>query len=612
MLAVAGLLLAACSSGPSARPAGPLGAIQQQAATLTGPNVALPDGAFEDLLVRLDLKKAFGDRAEEIAGQLRASRESAVAQRARKAAASGPRHASVAAGASGLFIVPLFAQTLGDALDAFTAKSGTQESKPNPYSNTTSGPTTSTATTVNITETLSSSGSKVTLTMHWLYKQTTRDTASGATLVDITDERTMVGTIDVCPDAAGNANATLDVQSNGTGIVNGVATTTTSTSGNQFTGRVDDQALLRSVKQEVTQKSDWTGTSGTGGYGATMSAAYAASESGFVGALDAGSFTGSFSSNGDAGGVDVNKSAGQALVIDAWALDTAYKQAQGLWRNGRCVMVTAPEYGAETPISVGEQEKVQHDEEVDTSSETKFAVRLRHRFGGGVEQPASASLSSGGTKLAPSRLDNGSGQLTYTAPDEEDKQATVLLKTTSKRGIGTLVLEFHTAGGELTLTASGTLRFSPQAVPITYIGKVTMGPAVFKKKDATTYRAESPSTINMRLEGLPFPCEVTFSGGGTVVLTATIEKRGDQSVWIVRPDPSAGSESMSASSCAGGVPATSFGTGGYGIKFWQVAGDVVIPRGGGTVQLHATRALDSISGVTYTVDGSATGTVNRK
>jgi len=54
---------------------------------------------------------------------------------------------------------------------------------------------------------------------------------------------------------------------------------------------------------------------------------------------------------------------------------------------------------------------------------------------------------SGTKTLEPNKLES-SGSLTYKAPDEDDKKATAKLQSTSKRGIGTLVLDARRDGSE--------------------------------------------------------------------------------------------------------------------------------------------------------------------
>src|SRR6185295_10165391 len=97
---------------------------------------------------------------------------------------------------------------------------------------------------------------------------------------------------------------------------------------------------------------------------------------------------------GSASAADAARGAAWDIALSGYALSPAYKAAQDLWRHGRCVMVTASDYGAETPINTLAQERSQHDEAVDQSSETKFSISLKHRFGGGAPSaPTNASLT---------------------------------------------------------------------------------------------------------------------------------------------------------------------------------------------------------------------------
>jgi hypothetical protein len=140
--------------------------------------------------------------------------------------------------------------------------------------------------------------------------------------------------------------------------------------------------------------------------------------------------------------------------------------------------------------------------------------------------------------------------LTYTAGDEPGKSATAQLKSTSKRGIRTLVLTFKTAGPELKLQLNGTIKIVGN--PFTYAGTVSIGPAEFRSSDGSTRKASAPTDVSIRLTGgLPFNCEIAFTGAGTTGLSATLEKRGDTSVWVVKSDPTGGRETLAGSTCLG-------------------------------------------------------------
>lgn len=605
--------LVACETAPSAaprRPSGALGAIAQRAAELHAPNANLGDQYFEDFLASLDLRNAYGDRANEIAEQLRKTRAAVAVGRKPTSGAAAPRFASLAA-APDAFSLTVFGQTLADSLDPMTKTSATRESKPNPYGSAEDGPTATTTTTLNVTDIFSSAGSRVTLTEHWSYKMTTKDKASGATLVDSTEEHSIVGVIDLCPDAAGSVSASLNVHSQSSATRGAVGSTRSATSSNVFAGTVDDNAVLRTVRQTLQERSEWEAPTGNGGFDANLSASYAAGSSGsLLGGMDGSSVTGSFNATGN-GAETVSKSVAWTLAIDAYALDGAYQSAQKLWRNGRCVMVQAQDYNAETPIDVASQQTSQHDEEVDVSSETKFSVNLKHRFAGGaLNHPVTSSLTNGAKALEPNRLGSVPASLTYKASDEEDRQATAELKSTSKRGIGTLVLTFRTTGAQLRMEMKGTSRTTLPGAALQYVGSYTMGPIDLLKRDATTYAGTGPMTLFLRVEGLPFPCEVSFSGNGRIAFLAALEKRSDETVWVIRADELASNETLTTSSCVGGAFASySPGEGGWGLMFARMAGNVVVPRAGGAAAVHGSI---NAGGYATTMEGTLTATVTKK
>ena len=597
------VLVASCQPTPAAtgpEPTGAIAAVAQNAIAFQKPGVELSDRLFEDFLAGGDFKKTYGDRADELSAQLRKTRDAVAAARKASARSHGSRLASPYFPA-GEFSTTLFGQTFATVLDAMTKSSGTRESKPNPYTSTESGPTMTTTTTLNVSDVFSSSGSRVTYTLHWTYRSIAKENTSGATLHDSSDDRTIVGVIDVCPDASGSVNGSLDSRAQLSSTKDGTRGATTSSA---FAGTVDDSAFLRTVRQTFRDETKWQSASGDGGYDANMSTTYAAAQSGsFLGGMQSGGFTGSFTSTGN-GAESVSKASAWSLVLDAYALDSPYQEAQKLWRNGRCVMVLAPDYKAETPIDVAAQERVQHDEEVDTGSETKFTVDLKHRFGGGrLTQAVTAGLS-GDKSLEPGRLEAAPGSLTYKAPDEEDKRATATLRTTSKRGIGTLVLDFHTAGAQLQLEMNGTLRMS--FGPLTYVWTVAFERARFQRKDGATSSAVVPYTLSASIEGITIPCAFSTTGSGKVTLLATKEKRGDASVWVVRADPLGSAETLVSNTCVGAPPPQTYGAGegGYGQHFVETAREIVIPLGGGTTTLRGSDPR-----LFLTLEGTATGTV---
>ena len=609
-------VLACQGATPTAKttPSGPIGDVARQVASLAASNAELTDQPFDDLLAKLDLSKAFGARAGEITDQIRKTRGAVAAARASASASHGNRFASAVA-AESTFSVPLFAAQFAATLDPLTKKNQTFTTPARPFSSTENGDNTFTTTTLNITDTYTGTGSRVTASVRWSYSTITIETKTGATLVHITDDRELVGEIDVCPDAAGAVPATLKVTSSIVAELSGAKTTRKSTGNSAFKGTVDDRASLLSVTQQERVEASWESATGNGGYGSDTSATWNASGAGYLGGFDQGSFSGSITPNGGASASDAAKAAGWDTVLDAYAVEPSYQKAQDLWRHGRCVVVVASDYNAETPVEVAEQTKSQHDEQVDAGSETKLGVKLRHRFAGSVSAPITASLS-GEKTLEPNKLD-GAGSLTYKAPAEDGKKATATLQSTSKRGIGTLVLDFHT-GGALTLTITGTVTGT---MPFSGLGeasvsdKVTMGPFAFQKGPLDAFVAMATWTSDTHQEFGYGPVVMVCDGHetGPAQLVARIETRGASKVWVIDPKSSVAATGTGTMDCtttspqgsskSPGAPADG-ASAGY---FLRALGEIVVPSDGGTFAVSG----QSSTGGRWQAQGTAVATTKR-
>ena len=616
-VAVLAVLLAGCAlPGATTKPADALAAaIAAESASVMASD--RPDAHFELLLTRLDLASSFGAQADEIAAQLRSSRAAVAVAATAKSRTAGGRLARVsAAGPESLFSVPVFAATLAGVLDNLTERNTSLTVPGKAYEKTEAGAATTTTTSLKTTETFTGSGSVVKYSMQWTYRSTTVD-KSGQPLVDVIDERLMVGSIDVCPDAGGIAPASLDVKAavGATKIVNGVGrqVRSESSSTNRFSGRVDDSATLRSVKQDVSQKASWQTAAASGGYESNVSVSHNARADGGLlgGGLDASSYIGSTSSSGDLGGVDVDKAAGWTLAIDLWALQEPFQTAQRLWRNGRCVVVRAPDYGAETPIEMADQNKPQHDERVDVSSETKFSAALRHRYQGALDKAVTASLS-GGKSLEPGRLASVPSSLTYKAPDEDGAKASATLRSTSNRGIGTLVLDFRTGSESLTLTVTGELHMTLTSVAGTGRRQdhVTVGPIEFTKLSGNVYEGKGRWSARLSSSagaGLgTLTCEGTESGE-VEMMRATLEKRGAESVWMVDPRSNVGQGSGTETCRIGGQSFSTSSHGGSGNVFLSALRPFTLPAAGGSTAVSGS--VDGLggTGATATASGTAEG-----
>lgn len=302
----------------------------------------------------------------------------------------------------------------------------------------------------------------------------------GSTMLDKTDRYVVSVQLDVCPTVAGLVLGTVDHDNSQDATVTaapGGATAHASSSliaASAFQGTVDDGANLGSVSQDFVYEEHWNRTGSADEGDDVDDGTFTLSATGVDDGVPAprewsiviGDWSNSIISDSIQMSDDVSlptslTHAAVTAALDYNTIDQAYIEAQRLWRNGRCVMVTAPDYGAETPLEVRQQQSVQHTEEVDTSSTTTFEADVKHRFGGTVTAPIKADLSGGKETLTPGSISPPPGDLTYEAPGEEDQTATVVLVSTSKQGIGRLVLEFHTKTSGWTFnddTPLGTVR----------------------------------------------------------------------------------------------------------------------------------------------------------
>jgi hypothetical protein len=122
---------------------------------------------------------------------------------------------------------------------------------------------------------------------------------------------------------------------------------------------------------------------------------------------------GNFSSDGHAA----------ALTMGIIALG----DAQDNWLKGGCVKIEADSPG-----------------KVDPGSTTSIPVKVVSRFDGSAVSSKLVAALTGGASIDPTSLAKTPGTLTYTAPNENAKSATILLTATSKRGKAKLELTANT------------------------------------------------------------------------------------------------------------------------------------------------------------------------
>ncbi len=137
--------------------------------------------------------------------------------------------------------------------------------------------------------------------------------------------------------------------------------------------------------------------------------------------------------------------AGDSDIQEAWTSGqgTAYGAAIGAitmaessWKDGKCIQIEATAPGSVAP-----------------GSSTEVPVKVRHRKDGTEVVAKVDAKLTGEASIAPSIIPKTPGTLTYVAPGETDKTATIKLKATCRRGIATLDLPADT--GRKSYRASG-------------------------------------------------------------------------------------------------------------------------------------------------------------
>jgi hypothetical protein len=126
---------------------------------------------------------------------------------------------------------------------------------------------------------------------------------------------------------------------------------------------------------------------------------------------------------------------------------TALRIAEDSWLKGGCTKIEAPSPGAVAP-----------------RSSTAIPVTVRHRFDGSEVPSKLDAVLSGETSVDPTTLARTKGTLTYVAPSETGKSATIKLTATSRRGRATLDL---TAS-----TGSASYRVSGQSNKVSFTGEI--------------------------------------------------------------------------------------------------------------------------------------------
>ena len=123
-------------------------------------------------------------------------------------------------------------------------------------------------------------------------------------------------------------------------------------------------------------------------------------------------------------------------------MQAAYVEAQKVWRDSRCVIVTAPDYIPESAFA--NNNKPTHTEEVAEGQLDPVPGRPRPSVQADGRGEDHGPRSTARSRSTPDTSRRRPGSLTYVAPNEDGQDGIVKLESVSKQGIGRLKLTFHT------------------------------------------------------------------------------------------------------------------------------------------------------------------------
>jgi hypothetical protein len=445
------------------------------------------------------------------------------------------------------------------------------------------------------------------------------DDATGAPVMTETRKATIAGELDGCPSAAGRVPGSLIVTSTedastfpGPGGRVGTHATGSQKRTSKFEGTSDDSATLGSVTQSFSSDEQYhRSASADGGPAAEQHGSVSFTATGIgdgVPTGDAfaptiGDWSGATTSGTTSGTVTpgmTGRLAGSA-GSDYAIMQAAYAEAQKVWRDTRCVIVTAPTYIPAS--SFANNNKPTHTEEVGKGSTTTFQVGLGHRFGQTVKAKFTATLD-GKESLDPKQVDQAPGTMTYVAPNQDGQDGVTKYESVSRQGIGRLTLTFHTGAKKLKVSIDGTMTTSGLGVSFTttvhakgiVLSLLQTSPQVSPDglTNTVTYGGGGPFTAEIRL-GIA-DCRKPYTQKGTLNLLADHELNTVTNLdlrWFVYWDPNAAAPAKTQGACVG-VPLESFtGSQGGGPVggFMFVLGSVQLPPKGGEQRVRLTKAL---------------------
>ena len=601
-LALIGLILAACgaSAPPASNAAASGGAPDPSAPVIDVANLAGSMAAAEVAMRLEDRERSglgdLGPGAPELAAAMDASAGRALDQTRTDASAAGGSLQGHLAGVGPLVaapVGPLAAPEPGfnamvvwavliTSLDGFAkgqGENGTVQDKPETIE---IAGNTGTITT-SITLKAVTSGSKLSVDITMKTKGQVVDKATGAILYGIDSIASGHADLDFCPDAGGKAAANVELTSSeiytkGGGSAKGISKV--------FSGAVsisvDDEANISKVEGASKGAEESKGGVAPAGGGESTVEASTRTAGGDIANDGAGSRLPGVPRDIKFGGEGSTLSEqgmfwGSMTVFVETMVTAAAKEAEKLWREGKCVeLLVDPEGGDISP-----------DE---TRSVT---AKLKHKIDGKeLDKPVVAKLTGvqlldpDGTKQpAPATV-------TYTAGPNQGDVGRIEFRSVSNRGIAEKTVTFTVGGESLKVSLSGTM--STTLAGITYTTTVSAPSIALTRQADGTYSGSGTSTASVKI---PIgDCPNPYNQTGTMKLVATREVVTDPAQprdWIITWDPTGVYTTTGYCTIQGQrIDMEAFtGQGGPTGGFMFILGDIVADPDGGTQKLSFTKAL---------------------
>lgn len=415
------------------------------------------------------------------------------------------------------------------------------------------------------------------------------DKSTGAILYGIDSIASGHVDVEFCPDANGQAVANVkltssEIYARSGGTAKGVS--------KDFSGAatisVDDRARISTVKG-TSQGSEESrgGIAPPGGGESTLTASTRTAGGDIANDGDGQRLPGAdrapgITLGGEGSTVDQQGSFWGSMTLFVETMVTASaKEAEKLWRDGKCVELIVDPEGGE--VSPGEVKSV--------------TATLRHKVDGNeLDKPVEATLT-GVQSLEPAGTSQPApATVTYTAGPAQGDVGQIAFKSVSNRGIAEKTVTFTVGGESLDVSLKGTMTTSLGG--ISFSTTIDAPSIVLRRQADGTYAGSGPATIGILLDTAI--CPVPFSEKGTLKLIATREVPTDPALpgdWTVRYDPT-GQVSFTGACYPDGVtvPLDGFtGTDGPTAGFMFVLGDVVFDPQGGTKRIKLDKPVGPAS-----------------